>query len=319
MRKTAFFLLALASPLLAEDASPKAAPDGAGKYFKPLVIPTSPAGDITIESPPAGAVNLLRNGDFEEANESGDGPAHWQRIDKLVFYWVKSPDPKHNHVLHIETDVGEGQAYDWWKKLIVHNAPLSEVPAKIHDASYGSVAGLDGGFYASDWFPIKKGAAYKVYIDAKGPGAKIMFRGYDKQVPLSFADEQPAIQEQFRLERGEANFTKEGKSRKYRLRYSYQRWFAAGGSEEWKTYTHFKPISPTGRELTENVRWGRIQIYPYWPPATYEFDNVVVIEVPPVANNGNPDNIDPADIEEGKIVKPTTPSNEAEKPAKPAK
>ncbi|HEX4141973.1 MAG TPA: hypothetical protein VHY91_00345 [Pirellulales bacterium] len=278
-------IAALRAPALA--APPPAAPTG---------------GDITVESPPPGAVNLIKNGDFETPNAKGDGPAHWQQIDDLVYHWSQAADPAHGRVLHIETDIGQSQAYAWWKKLILDGAPLREAPAKIHDDGYASIGGLDGGFYASDLIPIKAGAAYKVYVDCKGPGAKVFIRGYENEVPLSFADEQPAVQEMFATARGEPSLTKEGKARKHRLRYAYQTWFAVGGSDTWQTYTHRQPRHPNGRELTEDVRWIRIQLYPYWPATTYEFDNVRLIEVPPLAHQGRPAAAD-ADFEEGKVVK----------------
>ena len=76
----------------------------------------------------------------------------------------------------------------------------------------------------------------------------------------------------------------------------------SAAADTWQTYTHRQPRHPNGRELTENVRWIRIQIYPYWPAATYEFDNVRVIEVPALDRQGKPD-VDDADVEEGKVVK----------------
>jgi len=265
--------------------------------------PAAPAtSDITVESPPAGSVNLIKNGDFETPNAAGDGPAHWQQIDNLVCHWNRDADPAHGRIIHIETDIGQSQAYAWWKKLVLDKAPLRDAPAKIHDAGYASIGGLDGGFYASDLIPIKAGAAYKVYVDAKGPGAKVFIRGYEKEVPLSFADEQPAVQEMLATARGEPSLTKDGKARKHRLRYAYQTWFAVGGTDTWQTYTHHQPRHPTGREQTEGVRWIRIQLYPYWPAGTYEFDNVRVIEVPALDRKGRPD-VSDADFEEGKVVK----------------
>ncbi len=274
------------------------------KGFKPLKIPVSPAGDITVESPPEGAVNLIPNGDFEKANDTGDGPAHWQKPDNLVFHWETDADPKRGRYIGIDTDVKQSQAYAWWIKLFVKGAANKEAPAKepTVEPKYDTIGGNDGGFYASELIPIKKGGAYKVYVDAKGPRAKVFVRGYDEKVALSFGDEQPAVQQLFRGPRGEPEYTKDGKPVRYRLRYAYQRWFAVGGSDDWKTYTHHDPCHPNGRELTEDVRWIRIQIYPYWPAAKYCFDNVRVIEVPPSKDHGKPES-DAADVEEGKVVK----------------
>jgi hypothetical protein len=106
-------------------------------------------------------------------------------------------------------------------------------------------------------------------------------RGYVDKPPLSFADECPSVQEQFRIARGEPLQDEKGRPIKYRLRYLYTTKFTAGGSDQWKTYTHIKPRNPTGRDITEDVKYIRICIYPYWPPAEYWFDNVRVVEVPP--------------------------------------
>ena len=52
---------------------------------------------------------------------------------------------------------------------------------------------------------------------------------------------------------------------------------AAGGSNEWKTYSRRKqPFRPTS--VTPNVRYVRVLILPTWPPGTYWVDNVRLVE-----------------------------------------
>ena len=148
---------------------------------------------------------------------------------------------------------------------------------------------MDGGFYASDFIPVKTGAAYKVYVDAKGGVAQVFVFGYEDKVPLSFGDEQPATQQVLRKARGEPQLDERGRPIKYRLRYVYRTWFAVGGAtNEWRSYTHAMPRRPNSDELTENVRYIRIQIYAFWPPGEYWFDNVRVIEVQPAGGNTSP-------------------------------
>ena len=84
----------------------------------------------------------------------------------------------------------------------------------------------------------------------------------------------------FRKARGDPQLDEKGRPVRYRLRYVYRTWFAIGGSSEWQSYTH-KPRRPNDNELTQNVRYIRIQIYAFWPPGEYWFDNVRVIEVKP--------------------------------------
>src|SRR5881409_3232304 len=57
--------------------------------------------------------DLMVNGGFEEADEKGEGPRHWQKIDNLVWFWTTDPDaPQRGKVIKIDTDVKERQAYD---------------------------------------------------------------------------------------------------------------------------------------------------------------------------------------------------------------
>ena len=248
-------------------------------------------GDITIGQPPADAVNLIRNGGYEEPNDGQTGPRYWQDVDNLVFHWTTDPAaPERGKVIRIDTDVNESQAYAWWADHFVRGVPLAKAPTKAptHPPKYDTIAGLDGGFYASDFIPVKTGAAYKVYIDAKGPVAQVFIFGYADNMPLSFGDEQPATQQVFRKARRDPLLDERGRPLKYRLRYQYRTWFAIGGSNEWQSYTHTMPRRPNSDELTENVRYIRIQIYAFWPPGDYWFDNVRVVEAKPSSGDSPP-------------------------------
>lgn len=240
-------------------------------------------GDITIAQPPPGAVNLIRNGGFEEPNDKGTGPRYWQDVERLVHHWTTDPSaPDRGKIIRIDTDVNQSQAYQWWADHFVRGVSLDKAPAKTptRPPKYDTIGGLDGGFYASDVIPVKPGGAYKVYVDAKGGTAMVFIFGYDRDdLPLSFGDEQPATQQMFRKARGDPLDDKRGRPIKYRLRYFYRSWFMVGGSPEWQSYTHKMPRHPNDNEMTEDVRFIRIQIYAFWPPGEYAFDNVRVIEV----------------------------------------
>ncbi|MCC6581365.1 MAG: hypothetical protein IT440_13090 [Phycisphaeraceae bacterium] len=265
--------------------------------------PEAVVDDVTVESPPEGAVNLLPRGDLEQSREDEESPAGWQRVDGLVYRWRR--DAQHGRYIHIDTDVAQRQAYEWWIRRFVRGEALSAAPVKTPTTppKYDTIAGLDGGFYWSDYMPVKPGGAYKVYVDARGPKAKVFIRGYDKILPLSFADETPAVQQVFRRAKGEPETDAKGKPVRYRRRYAYQSWFAVGGSDEWKTYTHVMPRHPNGREITENVRYIRITLYPYWPPGEYDFDNIRVVEVKDDDPRRGKPEAEEADLEEGKVVR----------------
>jgi len=248
-------------------------------------------GDITIGQPAADAVNLIRNGGFEEPNDGQTGPRYWQDVEGLVFHWTTDPEaPGRGKVIHIDTDVNQSQAYAWWADHFARGAPLAKAPAKepTHPPKYDTIAGLDGGFYTSDFIPVKAGAAYKVYVDAKGTGARVFIFGYADKLPLSFGDEQPATQQVLRKARGDPLLDERDRPIKYRLRYQYRTWFKVGGTDEWQSYTHTMPRHPNGEELTEDVRYIRIQIYAFWPPGDYWFDNVRVVESNPSSGDSLP-------------------------------
>lgn len=285
----------------------------AGLLLLLLLMPTAgPDGKPELPPPgawesayPEGVVNLLRNPGFEEPNAAGDGPVHWQGIDGLVYHWTVDPSaPQRGKVLKINTDVSQGQAYRWWIERYVRGAALDAAPRRepTREPKYDTIAGLDGGFFWSDPIEVKEGGAYRVYVDARGPGAKVFLRGYVAEPVVSFGDEQPAVQELFRAPRGEPTHDAKGRPIKYRMRYRYTTWFSVGGSDEWKTYSHRAPRHPNNRELTEDVRWVRVMLYPYWPPGEYWFDNVRVVETDPAENAGVPEG-EEADFEEGKIVR----------------
>lgn len=294
-------ILALTTLLILTAATAMAAPPKDGKPK-----PVSNSEEVVVKPadlPPASA-NLMPNGDFEKPAKDGTHPLHWQAIDNLVFFWTKAPAaPGHGKVIKIDTDVYQKQAYDWWVDRFVHGKPLSDAPKRIvtHGKKYDTIGGLDGGFYWSDLIPVKPKCAIRVYIDAKGPASKVFIRGYKHKVPLSFADEEPAVEELFADARGEIAIDAKGRKKMHRLRYTYTTWFPVGGSDQWQTYTHRMPRHPNNREITEDVKYIRLMIYPYWPAATYWYDNVRVVYV---NDQSKPHpNATKDDIETGKVVK----------------
>jgi hypothetical protein len=62
--------------------------------------------------------------------------------------------------------------------------------------------------------------------------------------------------------------------------YVWKGQMAAGGSNEWKTYSRrempFRPTVSAGKP--NGVKYVRVLIYPFWPPTTYYVDNVKLVE-----------------------------------------
>ena len=98
------------------------------------------------------APNLVRNGHFEAPNAAGDGPAHWQPVEREMA-WVACPD-------------GPGKALRFRMS-----------------ASTAATYGLD--FY-SDPFPIEPGATYRFSVRVKslGPTTKVFLKGYHEFPPM---------------------------------------------------------------------------------------------------------------------------------------
>ena len=118
--------------------------------------------------------NLVPNGDFEDGT---DTPARWQTVDGLTAFYARDPDPKHNKCVKFDTDVLQSQGYEWWAKFARAEAlratfgtldqPLwaaSVFPPRAQDApkklptvepKYDTLAGLDGVWYWSDFFPVE--------------------------------------------------------------------------------------------------------------------------------------------------------------------
>ena len=92
------------------------------------------------------APNLVKNPGFEQADPSGNGPAHWQALEKQMA-WAPHPD-------------GPGKALKY----------------DMNAATAGSY-GLD--FY-SDWIQIEAGATYRFSCRYKtlAPTPKIFLKGY---------------------------------------------------------------------------------------------------------------------------------------------
>jgi hypothetical protein len=229
--------------------------------------------------PPArDAKNLVANGDFEDGDIT---PKGWQTVDNLTSFWVKDDDPAHGKCLKFDTDVLQMQAYDWWVKMLKDGAPIKDAPKKISSQDpnkYDTLAAFDGAFMWSDPFPVKKGQAYWLTLDVKGPAGMILWLvGYKDKPDTAFGADMAAFQEYLKEKvtgkpkPNQRNFTP------FIHNYQWKGQLVVGGSDQWKTYSRReKPFRPTNQ--TPEVRWMRVFLLPYWPPGTYYVDNVRVTE-----------------------------------------
>ena len=224
-----------------------------------------------------GKPNLIPNGDFEAGEETPDG---WQKVDGLLSFWEKAEEPDHGKVIRFDTDVLQSQAYDWWDK-IADGASARDAPKKLPtvEPKYDTIAGLDGAWYWSDYIPVEKGKAYWLTIDAKGPGMMAWLFGYPEKKGTEFGSEEGAFLE-YRRNKRLPKLEFKGRNHEPTIHgYNWKGQLTLPGSEQWKTHSRrSKPFRPTAN--TPNVRYVRVMIYPFWPPAgNYFVDNVRLVEV----------------------------------------
>lgn len=229
-------------------------------------------------------VNL--NGRFE------DGHKGWEHPDNVATFLEPGPAGR-GKVLRIRTDLKRAPWMAYRRKLRFGQADPTRPPAIGPDSSYASVAGMEGVFYRGDWLDATTGQRYWLVADMKGKTAGIFFpkifvKGYldytahatalpetslveRKMTPGQFADLPEAKQK--------ALVADDVKRHPDRYRRECFRWYLACRNEEnvWKHYA--APFPPRGG-LPKNVRWMKIEVYAYWPPGNFTFDDVLMYKDP---------------------------------------
>jgi hypothetical protein len=244
--------------------------------------PPPPEEPGTAKPPKLKGPNLVPNGDFEGGDAT---PDHWQTVDGLSSFWVKTDDPAHGKVIKIDTDILQSQGYDWWVKIAKGASP-KDAPKKEPSKDpnkYDTLAGLDGVWFWSDFIPIEKGKAYWLTVDARGPGGGMLgwLVGYPEKASTAFGADAGAFQEYLegkttgKLPDRSRGFEPFIKKYKYRGQLSS---LAQSSPDAWKTFSRRELVfRPT--EKTPDVRFVRVLLYAYWPPGEYYFDNVSLHEV----------------------------------------
>ncbi|MFH0962593.1 MAG: hypothetical protein V2A58_01130 [Planctomycetota bacterium] len=192
--------------------------------------------------------NLVLNGDFE-AGPANAGPDHWQRIDNLTTF--AKNEGKSGRGLVIDSDVLLSQWKDW-RSALDAGTNLADAPAKVptKEPKYDTVAGTYGVPYLSDYISVEPGKTYELSFDMKGRWidgttvfvAKVFVKGYG-----DVAGEQREI---------------------------YRTYKACRTKTQGREYEFFRRTFTPALE----VRSLRVQIYAYWPPDVYHFDNISIRE-----------------------------------------
>jgi len=224
------------------------------------------------------------NGTFER------GRLGWDHPDNVSTFLERGPSAR-GTILRVRTDLARDPWLEYTRALRLGLANPLHPPKIATDTSYGCVGGLEGVHYRSDWIKATPGQRYWLTADCKTPGGKIFIKGYRdwgdqadglpevsmvqlKITPQAFAKLPPARQKQMIRE----------DSRKYPERYRREcyRWFLNLGEgkpigDGWK---HEAGVVPPRGGLPDNVQYLSIQVYSYWPPGTYLYDNVHLYKDP---------------------------------------
>ncbi len=225
---------------------------------------------------------LNANGDFE------DGNAGWEAADNVSTFLEKS-GAQRGRILRVRTDLARGPWLAYKRKIRLGRASPDRPPKIPRDTSYGSVAGLEGVHFRSEWIPATPGQRYWLTADHWGQGgAKIFVKGFRRTrhgldgVPESRLAAMGLTPEQFaELPEAKRKAIVAEDARKHPNAYLREcyRWYlnCGEGKDAW---THFAaPVPPRGG-LPANVDLLQIQIYSYWPPGIYRWDNVHLYKDP---------------------------------------
>ncbi|MBL7221635.1 MAG: hypothetical protein ISS69_16110 [Phycisphaerae bacterium] len=223
------------------------------------------------------------NGSFDLFGKKHTG---WDAPDNAGTFIEDGPRGR-GKILRIRTDLERDKWYEYRRKLRMGLASPKNPPKLKRDTSYGSVAGLEGVHYRSDWIDAKGGQRYWLTADKKGPGAKIFIKGFldwssqASGLPESSLARLGLTPEKFAdlpRKKQQAMIRADAKAHPERYRRECYRWYLnCGGSGDWKH--HAAPVPPRGG-LPAHVRWIQIQVYCYWPPGEYLWDNVHLYKDP---------------------------------------
>ena len=147
--------------------------------------------------------------------------------------------------------------------------------------------------YCSDWITAEPGRRYWLTADVKcrrtaGAFPRIFVKGFaDMSASADGLPERSLVERGLTprafaalpADRRKALVAEDARAHPDRYRREVYRWYLAcrNASGDW---THLAAPFPPRGGLPANVRWLQIQVYAYWPPGEYLFDNVFLYADP---------------------------------------
>jgi hypothetical protein len=228
---------------------------------------------------------LNLNGSFD------GGSAGWELPDQITCFI--ETDPQRGQILRIRTDLERQPWLDYQEALKRGQKPAT-LPTIKSDTSYASLAGHEGVHFNSKWIPAQPGKRYWLVADFKNAEKnklaepKIFVKGFRRTpdafdglpeqslyelglTPEAFAQLEPAARKQL--------ITEDAKKNPMRYLRECYRWYldCPNKTGDWQHYA--APFPPRGG-LPDEVEWLQIQIYSFWPPGEYHYDNVFLYADP---------------------------------------
>ncbi|MFP4107022.1 MAG: hypothetical protein ACLFVU_13165 [Phycisphaerae bacterium] len=225
---------------------------------------------------------LNENGSFDA------GAKGWDRPDNVSTFIENGPKGR-GRILRIRTDLKREPWLKYRRDLLMGKADPKNPPKIAGDTSYASVAGLEGVHFASGFLKATPGRRYWLTADHKGlGGAKVFVKGFRKSqagrdsLPESALAEMGLTPEEFAdLPPAKRKELIEKDAERHPLRYMREcyRWYlnCKDAKGEW---AHLAAPFPPRGGLPKFVDYLQIQIYSYWPPGEYLWDNVHVYPDP---------------------------------------
>ncbi len=219
------------------------------------------------------------NGSFDAGGEG------WQSPDNVSTFLeeAKGPDKDRRTILRVQTDLARDPWLAYQRKLLLGQASPEHPPKIPRSTGYSSVAGLEGVHFASQYIPAIPGRRYWLTADCFGQGgAKVFIKGFRRTshamdamsesrlaavglTPEEFARMNPKQRRDL--------IEKDAKENPKAYMRECYRWYlnCKDAKGQW---THLAAPFPPRGGLPENVEYLQIQIYSYWPPGRYLWDNV---------------------------------------------
>ncbi len=228
---------------------------------------------------------LNKNGSFNA------GCPGWEAADNVSTFFEPGPKDR-GGVLRVRTDLQRDPWLEYRKALRLGLADRNKPPKIKTDTSYACVGGLEGVHVRSEFIPAQPGLRYWLTADvcpvdtpANPNGAffpKVFVKGFRKTphamdgLPESALAELGLSPEQFAsMDKAKRQKLIDADAKQNPMRYVREcyRWYLPCRSNTGQ-WTHLAAPFPPRGGLPKNVEYLQIQIYTYWPPGTYLWDNV---------------------------------------------